>query len=78
LIEKSGAWYSYNGNKIGQGKANAGDFLKENPKISDEIEKQIRTQFLAPATTKAKVDARIELTDEAMDNDDISDMGMDD
>ena len=42
FIEKAGAWYSYNGEKIGQGKDNAREFLKENPKISQEIEYKIR------------------------------------
>ena len=37
IVEKSGAWYSYNGNKIGQGKENVKNFLKENPDIYDEI-----------------------------------------
>ena len=36
LIEKAGAWYSYNGEKIGQGKDNAREYLKENPKIANE------------------------------------------
>ncbi len=42
IIEKSGAWYSYNGQKIGQGKENAKEFLKENPSIAAEIEVKIR------------------------------------
>jgi len=46
LIEKSGAWYSYKGNKIGQGKANACRFLQDNPEIGSEIEAEIRTQLL--------------------------------
>ncbi len=41
IIEKSGAWYSLEGEKIGQGKSNAVDFLEENPKIAEKIEKQI-------------------------------------
>ena len=41
IIEKSGAWYSLEGEKIGQGKANAVEFLEENPKIAKKIEKQI-------------------------------------
>ncbi|VFS57303.1 Recombinase A [Leminorella grimontii] len=39
LVDKSGAWYSYNGDKIGQGKANSMKFLQENPAISSELEK---------------------------------------
>lgn len=46
LIEKSGAWYSYKQEKIGQGKENARLFLKENPKISSEIEAIIRKELL--------------------------------
>ena len=41
IVEKSGAWYSLEGEKIGQGKANAVEFLEENPKITEKIEKQI-------------------------------------
>lgn len=42
LIEKAGSWYSYNGEKIGQGKDNVRDFLKQNPEISKSLEDQIR------------------------------------
>tara|TARA_Y100001970_G_scaffold122672_1_gene152053 strand:- start:380 stop:1399 length:1020 start_codon:yes stop_codon:yes gene_type:complete len=41
IIEKAGAWYSYNGEKIGQGKANSIDFLEQNPKLLKTIEKQV-------------------------------------
>ena len=46
-IGKSGAWYSYDGSKIGQGKANACAFLAENPEIAHEIEQKIRENKLA-------------------------------
>ena len=46
LVEKSGAWYAYKGEKIGQGKKNAGLYLEENPHIAEEIELQIRAQLL--------------------------------
>lgn len=46
LVDKSGAWYAYKGNKIGQGKANVGIFLTENPEIAAEIESQIREKEL--------------------------------
>ncbi len=46
LVDKSGAWYAYKGNKIGQGKANVGVFLTENPDIAAEIESQIRAKEL--------------------------------
>jgi recombination protein RecA len=42
IVEKSGAWYAYNGEKIGQGKDNSREFLKENPAIAEEIERKIR------------------------------------
>ena len=44
LVEKAGAWYSYNGERIGQGRENAKIYLKENPKIALEIEESIRSQ----------------------------------
>jgi len=46
LVDKSGAWYAYKGDKIGQGKANAARFLEENPAIASEIENQIRHQTM--------------------------------
>ena len=46
LVEKSGAWYAYKGNKIGQGKNNVCNFLRENPEIAAEIEQQIREKEL--------------------------------
>ncbi|MDX9874140.1 MAG: recombinase RecA [Spongiibacteraceae bacterium] len=46
LIDKSGAWYAYQGDKIGQGKANAARFLEDNPAIAQEIEAEIRRQLL--------------------------------
>ncbi|MGB9092641.1 MAG: recombinase RecA [Gallionella sp.] len=42
LVEKSGAWYAYKGNKIGQGKDNAREYLRDNPEIAREIENRIR------------------------------------
>ena len=42
IIEKSGSWYSYNGEKIGQGKDNVREFLKSNPETSKDIENQVR------------------------------------
>ncbi|KAB0550941.1 recombinase RecA [Pseudomonas argentinensis] len=56
LVEKSGAWYSYKGNKIGQGKANAAKFLEDNVEVAREIEGQIRDKLLVvsgPAAAKA-------------------------
>ncbi|SNC64661.1 recombinase RecA [Polynucleobacter victoriensis] len=45
IVEKSGAWYSYNGERVGQGKDNAREFLKENPEIAKEIEEKIREKL---------------------------------
>ena len=45
LVEKSGSWYSYNGDRIGQGKDNVREFLKENPAIAQDIEKKIREKL---------------------------------
>ena len=45
VVNKSGAWYSYNGERIGQGRENAKQFLKDNPEICAEIEKKVRIQY---------------------------------
>jgi recombination protein RecA len=42
IVEKSGAWYAYKGDKIGQGKDNAREFLKEHPEVAAEIEQRVR------------------------------------
>ena len=58
LVEKSGAWYSYKGNKIGQGKANAAKFLEDNVEVAREIEGQIRDKLLVVSgPTKANAPA---------------------
>ncbi len=56
VIEKSGAWYSYDGKKIGQGKDNTRAWLKENPEISGEIEKIIRQNMCASAVVATKAE----------------------
>lgn len=57
VIQKSGAWYSYEGNKIGQGRENAKNFLKENPDIKDEVEEKVRAHYaLDGANEEAKVE----------------------
>ncbi len=50
LVDKSGAWYSYQGDKIGQGKANAAKFLEDNTDIATTIEQEIRNQMLSVKT----------------------------
>jgi recombination protein RecA len=52
LIEKAGAWYSHNGNRIGQGKENVRTYLKENPEIAQSIEAQIRAKLLPETNPK--------------------------
>lgn len=45
IIEKSGAWYAYNGAKIGQGRENAKNYLHEHPEVRDEVEKKVRAHY---------------------------------
>jgi recombination protein RecA len=45
IVEKSGTWYGYGGQRIGQGRENAKQFLKENPKILEQMEKEILENF---------------------------------
>ena len=48
IVRKSGAWYTYDGDQLGQGKENARNFLRKNPDLSDEIEKKILPPFKEP------------------------------
>jgi len=48
IIDKSGAWYAYNGEKIGQGRDNAREFLRENPELAFEIENKVRESLGIP------------------------------
>ena len=52
MIDKAGAWYSYNDERIGQGKDNSRTFLKENPQIADEIDARIRAEILPKPSPK--------------------------
>ena len=54
LVEKSGSWYSHNGEKIGQGKINASKFLRENKKIRTNLVQQIRKAYILSIKKKAK------------------------
>ena len=62
IVEKSGAWYSYNGERIGQGKDNARNYLKERPELAREIENKVRVSLgvpeLAPLLTAEPVAAK--------------------
>ena len=56
IVEKSGAWYAYNGEKIGQGRDNTREFLRENPALAHEIENKVRESLgvaLLPAAAPA-------------------------
>lgn len=64
LVEKAGAWYSYQGDKIGQGKANSMKFLAENPSISDEIEGKLREMLLLKPSNNKDVEAEEPKEDE--------------
>jgi recombination protein RecA len=66
IIEKSGSWYSYNGDRVGQGKENAREFLIENPEIAADIERQIRDKLLpAKAQVAAANDEPVETAKQA-------------
>ena len=56
LVDKSGSWYAYNGEKIGQGKDNAREFLRNNPKIAEEIEGKVRAAVNVPLQQRARAD----------------------
>ncbi|MSR12308.1 MAG: recombinase RecA [Gammaproteobacteria bacterium] len=80
LIEKSGAWYAYKGEKIGQGKKNVATYLEENPKVALEIEAAIREQLLngkveksakEKATDAAKERVSVKDSDDDSANDDV-------
>ena len=45
IIEKSGSWFSYNGERIGQGRENVKRYLAENPKVMEEVDKKVRENF---------------------------------
>ncbi|MGV3001305.1 recombinase RecA [Vibrio sp.] len=55
LVEKAGAWYSYQGDKIGQGKANSCNYLREHPEIAQEIDTKLREMLLAPVVAEDEV-----------------------
>ena len=64
IVNKSGAWYAYEGDKIGQGRENAKLFLREHPEIRDEIEKKVRVHYhLDPADETAEAAVQAEDTE---------------
>jgi recombination protein RecA len=66
IVNKSGAWYAYNGNKIGQGRENAKQFLREHPDICEEIEKKVRILYnlLPPEEEPETSEEESEIRDE--------------
>jgi recombination protein RecA len=65
LVDKSGAWYAYHGNKIGQGKGNACKYLEENPAVAQEIERHIRDQLIGEAAASPNADFDVDTYNEA-------------
>ncbi|AXL51888.1 recombinase A [Paraburkholderia caffeinilytica] len=64
IVDKAGAWYSYNGERIGQGKDNAREFLRENPDIAREIENRIRESLGVNAMAEVATGAAAEVAGE--------------
>lgn len=67
IIEKSGSWFAYNGEKMAQGKENAKDFLKNNPEISAKIESEIKQRLNASSNSKPAPQQEEELIEESED-----------
>ncbi|MGF6492858.1 recombination protein RecA [Luteibacter sp. 621] len=66
LIDKSGAWYSYKGDRIGQGKENVRQFLRDNPAIANEVDAELRARLLVkPGSGAPKADAEQDEVEEA-------------
>ncbi|MEV2255419.1 DNA recombination/repair protein RecA, partial [Streptomyces sp. NPDC050147] len=55
FVRKAGAWYTYEGDQLGQGKENARNFLKDNPEVADEVEKKILEKLGIGVPAKAAV-----------------------
>ena len=66
-VQKSGAWYAYKGEKIGQGRENAKTFLREHPEIMAEVEVQVREYYGLPADTVVETAVQTADTEEAKD-----------
>ena len=60
VVNKSGAWYAYEGNKIGQGRENAKSYLKDHPDICEEIEEKVREHYGLKRKTPADAAAKPE------------------
>ena len=69
IVDKSGSWFAYNGERIGQGRENAKKYLEDNPKVMEEIEQKVRKNF-NEAFEKSLSD---EITEKQDDDDEIFD-----
>ncbi len=67
IIEKSGSWFSYNGERVGQGRENVKKYLEENPQVMEEIEKKIRDNFAQAFEKSLDVTEIEETEDEEID-----------
>ncbi len=65
IVEKSGAWYGYNGTRIGQGKDKVREFLKENVEMAEEIEARVRTSLGVGGTADGEEDAKVKAKEAA-------------
>lgn len=75
LVQKAGAWYSYKGERIGQGRDNARRFFREHPEEYDEVERKIRESFLS-GKVEAPVNAEVEEPEDEADEDEEFDLDM--
>jgi recombination protein RecA len=71
IIQKSGAWYSYEGAKIAQGRDAAKQFLQDNPEMAAEIEQKIKEKVASGSPTRSAAAAPVAVGDNGMDEDDF-------
>ena len=64
IVDKSGSWFSYQNERIGQGRENAKEYLENNPEVMMEIEKRVREAVFAPQSEVSPEDAADELGEE--------------
>src|SRR5690554_3989361 len=65
MVDKAGAWYSYNGDKIGQGKNNVVKYMQENPDMAKELEARVREELLGGIKKPSEAEAEVELEEKA-------------
>ena len=71
LVRKAGAWYTYEGDQLGQGKENARSFLKDNPDLANELEKKILEKLGVGPTGRPRPTTADDLSDEPIGVDDF-------